>query len=189
MSEELAEIEKAISQASNIIETLMRLQQKIDQQQQPLFQTNSEQLVAQHTGLSRLRDKFTDLNARIDSIVQSLDPALNRSLSFRTNRDQDVRFDNPSKTTAATEKELAEQTYKNLRAAVADETMTPDQAATELLRLAPSELPASQKIVLREAARTAFENAGDPSLITKQFNNAMERPKQAKGISINTPNV
>ncbi len=67
--------------------------------------------------------------------------------------------------------------------------MTPDQAATELLRLAPSELPASQKIVLREAARTAFENAGDPSLITKQFNKAMERPKQAKGISINTPNV
>ncbi len=79
MSEELAEIEKAISQASNIIETLMRLQQKIDQQQQPLFQTNSEQLVAQHTGLSRLRDKFTDLNARIDSIVQSLDPGSERT--------------------------------------------------------------------------------------------------------------
>jgi hypothetical protein len=51
--------------------------------------------------------------------------------------------------------------------------MTPDQAATELLCLAPSELPASQKIVLREAARTALKTQATlhllPSNLTRRW--------------------
>jgi hypothetical protein len=190
MSEEIAEIEKAINQASNIIETVISLQQRLQKLEQhkvnvPRAQTNNNQL----DHLSRLHAKLSELNTHISNLDQ------------RIGR---YRYNDIVKTE---EQRAVEQTYRNLRtavadqaltpheatqlirAAVADKTMTPDQAATEILRFAPSELPASRKIMLREAARTAFENGGNVSLITKQFNKAVEPPGMAKENSFNIRNV
>src|SRR5258708_3628292 len=165
MSEEIAEIEKAISQASNIIETLIRLQQRLRVQEQhqfnvPRARTNQEIGRYRYNHIVKAEEQRT-----VEQTYRNLRTAM---------ADQ-----------ALTPHEAATQL---LRAAVADKTMTPDQAATELLRLAPSELPASRKITLREAARTAFENGGNLSLITKQFNKAVEPPRMAEEISINIRN-
>jgi hypothetical protein len=68
-----------------------------------------------------------------------------------------------------TNEALAEQTYRTLKIAVAEKRIAPDQAATELVRLAPSELPASQKIVLRERVTNAFTTGAEPAFVIKQF--------------------
>jgi hypothetical protein len=68
-----------------------------------------------------------------------------------------------------TNEALAEQTYRTLEIAVAEKRIAPDQAAAELVRLASSELPASQKIVLRERVTNAFTTGADPAFVIKQF--------------------
>jgi hypothetical protein len=137
MNEEIAEIEKAINQASHIIETLARLEQRLQKQQQfsPSHNTSSPQqaqLVWRHAN-----------QAKLDPL------ALDR----------------------------AKQTGKMLRAAVVKNEMTPGEAATQLLQVAPPELASSQRIILREAAKVAFETGGELSIVTKLFNKCVEPPK------------
>jgi hypothetical protein len=79
---------------------------------------------------------------------------------------------------------LVEQTGKMLQAAVAKNEMTPDEAATQLLQVAPAELASSQRNILREVAKVAFETKEDLSIVTKQFNKYVEPPKRNKGISV-----
>ena len=61
---------------------------------------------------------------------------------------------------------LVEQTGKMLQAAVAKNEMTPDEAATQLLQVAPAELASSQRNILREVAKVAFETKEDLSIVT-----------------------
>jgi hypothetical protein len=73
-----------------------------------------------------------------------------------------------------TNEALAERTYRTLEIAVAEKRVAPDQAAAELVRLASSELPASQKIVLRERVTKAFTTGADPAFVIKQFEKAAQ---------------
>jgi hypothetical protein len=87
-----------------------------------------------------------------------------------------------------TNETLAEQTYRTLKIAVAEKRIAPDQAFKELLRLAPNELSASQKIVLREEVTKAFTTGADLAPVIKQFKEAaqpvMLPPKIKPGVAI-----
>src|SRR6266403_882321 len=111
--------------------------------------------------------------ARLHELVQqdgryrTLDEYLSKQRTDSTIRS--VTSDLKHHVVAKFARELEQQQIPQTNEAVAEQRIAPDQAATELVRLAPSELPASQKIVLRERVTNAFTTGAEPAFVIKQF--------------------
>jgi hypothetical protein len=147
MSEEIQEIERLIKQSGELADSLIRFARKLQEQKQndrraQITDKQAERLVA-------LDNRLIDVSETIDSVTDHVRTLRYEHLYAKAR--QSVA------TETATPQEAA---IKFLQAAVADRTMTPDQAVQEVAKLLRPDLSASQKIKIRETAKAAFE-AGD----------------------------
>ena len=118
--------------------------------------------LVQQDGRYRTLDEYLS-KQRTDSTIRSVTSDLKHHVVAKFARESEQQQ------IPQTNQSLAEQTYRTLEIAVAENRITPNQAAAELVRLSSSELPASQKIVLRERLTNAFTTGADPAFVIKQF--------------------
>lgn len=123
--------------------------------------------LVQQDGRYRTLDEYLS-KQRTDSTIRSITSDLKQHVLAKFARELEQQQ------IPQTNEALAEQTYRTLEIAVAEKRIAPDQAAAELVRLASSELPASQKIVLRERVTNAFTTGADPAFVIKQFEKAAQ---------------
>jgi hypothetical protein len=98
-----------------------------------------------------LHAKLTDLRSYIDVVKRELGPQ----------RYWDEAYAKARQAVAEQTATPQEAVIELLRAAVADKTMAPGQAVEELVKLLRTDLPASRKIAIRQAAKAAFETGDD----------------------------
>jgi hypothetical protein len=146
MSEDLQQIERLIKQSMDLGDSLIRLVRKLQEQNERKVQINQEQV--QHLGA--LHAQLTDLRTHID--------AVNHEIRMQ-------RYDNmyAEAHQAVEEHALSPQkaVIEVLRAAVADKTITSEQAAAQLVSLLRADLPASRKIEVRQTAKASLEARDD----------------------------
>ena len=147
MSEDIQEIERLIKQSGELADSLIRFARKLQEQKQNDRRTQITDKQAQR--LLALDNRLIDVSETIDPVTDQI-----RTLRYEHLYAQ-ARQSVANET--ATPQEAA---IKFLQAAVADRTMTPDQAVQEVAKLLRPDLSTSQNIKIREAARAAFE-AGD----------------------------
>ena len=123
--------------------------------------------LVQQDGRYRTLDEYLS-KQRTDSTIRSVTSDLKHHVVAKFARELEQQQ------IPQTNEALAEQTYRTLEIAVAEKRIAPDQAAAELVRLASSELRASQKIVLRERVTNAFTTGADPAFVIKQFEKAAQ---------------
>jgi hypothetical protein len=144
MSEDVQEVERLIKQSAELSDSLIRLARKLQHQNKKPGQKQAEDLPAPHA-------KLTDLRSSIDDVKRELAPR----------RYFDEAYAKARQAVAEQTATPQEAVIELLRAAVSDKTMAPGQAVEELVKLLRSELPASRKIAIREAAKAAFETGDD----------------------------
>ena len=148
MNEEIQEIDRLIKQTGELSDCLIRLTRKLQEQQAGIYvqrQERSERLAA-------VRNKLTDLAACSGTLMHEIDQERQR---HQHQAYVNARFAVTNGTSTP-----QEAVIELLRTSVADQTMSPDSAAEQLVKLLRPDLPASRKIEIRESARAAFE-AGD----------------------------
>ena len=144
MNEDLQEIERLIKQSAELSDSLIRLAPKLQQQNKKPVQEQAEDLRALHA-------KLIDLRSYIDVVKRELGPQ----------RYWDEAYAKARQAVAEQTATPQEAVIELLRAAVADKTMAPGQAVEELVKLLRTDLPASRKIAIRQAAKAAFETGDD----------------------------
>lgn len=144
MSEDLQEIQRLIKQSAELSDSLIRLARKLQHQNRKPDQKQAEDLPALHA-------KLTDLRSHIDDVKREVGPQ----------RYCDEAYAKARQAVAEQTATPQEAVIELLRAAVADKTMAPGQAVEELVKLLRTDLPASRKIAIREAAKAAFETGDD----------------------------
>ena len=122
--------------------------------------------LVQQDGRYRTLDEYLS-KQRTDSTIRAVSSDLKHHVVAKFARELEQQI-------PETNEALAEQTYRTLEIAVAEKTIAPDEAAAELVRLASSELPASQQIVLRERVTNAFTTGADPAFVIRQFERAAQ---------------
>ena len=145
MSEDLQQIERLIKQSMDLGDSLVRLVRKLQEQNERKMQINQEQV--QHLGA--LHAQLTDLRTHIDAVNHEI-------RTQRYNMYAEARQ-------AVEEHALSPQkaVIEVLRAAVADKTITSEQAAAQLVSLLRADLPASRKIEVRQTAKASLEARDD----------------------------
>jgi prophage DNA circulation protein len=169
MSDEIQEIERLIKQIGELGESLVRLTRKLQEQNLQRFQNyqnDSANLVAserKRTG----EPSYSD--AARGEIGSQCDYAGDYAKARRAVLDGTM-----------TPQEAA---VDLLCAAVADKSMTLDQAASEIAKLLRPDLPVSRRIAIREDLKTAFE-AGDDvvSRIRPFLKNSIEQAEQRRKV-------
>ena len=147
MSEEIQEIERLIKQSGELADSLIRFARKLQEQKQNDRRTQITDKQAER--LAALDNRLIDVSETIDPVTDHI-----RTLRYEHSYAK-------ARQSVATETATPQEAAINiLQAAVADRTMTPDQAVQEVAKLLRPDLSASQKIKIRETAKAAFE-AGD----------------------------
>jgi hypothetical protein len=144
MSEDIQEIDRLIKQSAELSDSLIPLARKLEHQNKKPDQEQAEDLRALHA-------KLTNLGSYIDVVKRELGPQRYYDEAYAKAR-QAV----PEQT--ATPQEAV---IELLRAAIADKTMAPGQAVEVLVKLLRTDLLASRRIEIREAAKIAFETGDD----------------------------
>jgi len=173
MSEDLQEIERLIKQSAEFSDSLIRLARKLQQQNKKPDQEQAEDLRALHA-------KLTDLRSYIDVVKREVGP----------HRYRDEAYAKARQAVAEQTATPQEAVIELLRAAVADKTMAPGQAVEELVKLLRTDLSASRKIAIREAAKAAFETGDDIARKIRPFlkNASTEHQRKAnKRVFNNAP--
>jgi hypothetical protein len=138
--------------------------------------------LVQQDGRYRTLDEYLS-KQRPDSTIRSVTSDLKHHVVAKFTRDLEQQR------ISQTNEALAEQTYRSLETAVAEKRIAPDQATAQLVRLASNELPASQKIVLREKVTKAFTTGAEAAFVIKQFEKAAQPvtppPEIKHGVTIN----
>jgi hypothetical protein len=147
MNDEIQEIDRLMKQSLELSDTLIRLARKLQEQIQRTAQVNPEQA----DNLPMLHAKLNDLRSRIDVVKREIGPQRYYDWAYAKARQ-------PLAEQASTAQEAV---IELLRDGVADKTMAPGQAVEEVVKLLRTDLPASRKIAIREAAKTAFETGDD----------------------------
>jgi uncharacterized coiled-coil protein SlyX len=176
MSEDLQQIERLIKQSTELGDSLVRLARKLQEQNERKVQINQEQ--AQHLGA--LHAQLTDFRTHIDAVNHEI----------RTQR-YDHMY---AEARLAVEKHALspqEAVIEVLRAAVADKTMTSEQAAAQVVSLLPADLPASRKIEIRQTAKASLEAgddiAGKIRPFLKNAPDAVEQQRKSTNASLTLP--
>lgn len=149
MNEEIQEIDRLIKQTGELSDCLIRLTRKLQEQQAGIYVQRGQEWSER---LAAVRNKLTDLAACSGILIHEIDQERQRH-QHQAYVNARVAVTNGSSTPQEAVIEL-------LRTSVADQKMSPDSAAEQLVKLLRPDLPASRKIEIRESARAAFE-AGD----------------------------
>ena len=167
MSEDVQEIERLIKQSTEFGDSLVRLVRKLQLQNKRPDQEQAYDLDALHA-------KAADLGSYVDVLKREIDLQQNYYTEAYVKARQAVAQQ------TATPQESA---LEVLRAAVIDKTMTPEQAVEQLVKLLRDELPASQKIEIRQTAKASLE-AGDDvvSKIRPFLKNSHDRTQQQRKV-------
>src|SRR5260221_11543008 len=169
MSEDLQQIERLIKQSTELSDSLVRLARKLQEQNERKVQINREQ--AQHLGAPH--EQLTDLRTHIDAVNHEI----------RTQR-YDRMYAEARQ--AVEEHALSPQdaVIEVLRAAVADKTMTSEQAAAQLVSVVRTDLPASRKIEIDQTARASLEAGDDIAGKIRPFlKNAPDQAEQQRKVN------
>jgi uncharacterized coiled-coil protein SlyX len=169
MNEDLEEIERLIKQSAELSDSLIRLVRKLQEQNERKAQINQEQV--QHLGT--LHAQLTDLRTHID--------AVNHEIPTQ-------RYDQMYAEARQTVEEHAlspqEAVIEVLRAAVADKTITSEQAAAQLVSLLRADLPESRKIEIRQTAKASLEARDDIAGKIRLFlKNAPDQAEQQRKVN------
>jgi len=148
MTEEIQEIERLIKQAGGLADSLIRYARKLREQSQNAPTPNQER----SEGFAALLEKLMDVGACSGALSQEMEKEQNR---YQRQANAKARI----AVTAGTSS-LQEALIELLRAEVAKKTMSQHSATEQLLKLLPSDLPASRKIEICQQVQAAFQ-AGD----------------------------
>jgi uncharacterized coiled-coil protein SlyX len=169
MSEDLQEIERLIKQSTDLGDSLVRLASKLQEQNERKVRINQEQ--ARHLGA--LHAQLTDLRTHIGPVNHEI----------RTQRYDHMYAEARQ---AGEEHALSPQeaVIEVLRAAVADKTMTSEQAAAQLVSLLRADLPPSRKIEICQTAKASLEAGDDIAGKIRPFlKNAPDQAEQQRKVN------
>jgi hypothetical protein len=157
MNEEIQEIDKLTKQTGELADSLIRYARKLQEQSQPPL--NRSQDRSEH--FATLLEKLMDLGAFSGVLAQEMEKE-------RLSGHSQAHVKTLSGVTKGTDNPH-EAEIELLRVSVADQRMSPNSAAQQLLTLLRPDLPVSRKIEIRENAKTAFEAGSEVFSKVKTF--------------------
>ena len=158
MTDEIQEIERLIKQTAELADSLIRLTRKLQEQKADIYAQHGQE---RSQRLAAARSTLTDLAACSGCLVHEIDEERQRH-QRQVYIKARVAVTNGTSTPQEAVIEL-------LRTSVEDQTMSPDSAAEQLVKLLRPDLPASTKIEVRESARAAFEAGDDVTSKVRPF--------------------